>query len=90
MTRYLYVTVTVVAVIAAGAVFFATGDVLVPLALCSVAVAAWAFAPSSLGRANGLGELDGKIDPAEVKEYRRRHPGVSISDAARSVAEGRS
>ena len=66
--------------------YVVTRDFVIPLILCLVAVAVWAFGGSTLGSAKGLEGV--KLDPARVKDYRRAHPGTDITEAARAVARG--
>ena len=87
MTGRMSTAVTVIAVLAAAVVFLFTRDYLVPLVLCAVAVASWAFSPAVLDDPAGI--ESGGVDPAAVKRYRHRHPGATIPEAARAVTDRR-
>lgn len=62
----------------AGVSFLVTGDVLVASLLATLAVVVWSFSPSGLGTPS---VREPKVSPAELKQYRREHPGATISDA---------
>ncbi|MCC2323455.1 hypothetical protein [Cellulomonas xiejunii] len=58
--------------------YLVTDNVLVAAFLATLAVVVWGFSPSGLGRAPGRKP---EVSPAELKQYRRDHPGSTIGDA---------
>ncbi len=82
MKNYIRPVLTLLRVVAAAVTYFAFNSIFIALLFAACGVMLWAF----LGKENDPSvEITKKVDPKELKEYRRQNPGASISDAIRAT-----
>ena len=82
MKNYIRPVLTLLCVAAAAVTYFAFNNILIALLFAACGVMLWAF----FGKENDPSvEITKKVDPKELKEYRRQHPEASISDAIRAT-----
>lgn len=82
MKNYIRPVLTLLCVVAAAVTYFAFNNILIALLFAACGVMLWAF----FGKENDPSvEMTKKVDPKELKEYRRQNPEASISDAIRAT-----
>ncbi|GGL85814.1 hypothetical protein [Glutamicibacter protophormiae] len=82
MKNYIRPVLTLLCVVAAAVTYFAFNNILIALLFAACGVMLWAF----FGKENDPSvEITKKVDPKELKEYRRQNPEASISDAIRAT-----
>lgn len=82
MKNYIRPVLTLLCVVVAAVTYFAFNNILIALLFAACGVMLWAF----FGKENDPSvEITKKVDPKELKEYRRQNPEASISDAIRAT-----
>lgn len=78
--------VSIIVLAASGlAVWLIGNSLMLGIALTGLALALWAFAPSTIGRLGTEYRPSGGVDAKRVKQYRIDHPGATISDGVRAT-----
>lgn len=82
MKNYIRPVLTLLCVALAAVAYFAFSNIFVALIFAACGVMLWAFFREKY---DASVEITKKVDPRELKEYRRQHPGASITDAIRAT-----
>lgn len=82
MRNYIRPGFTMLCVVAAAVTYFAFSNILIALIFAAWGVMLWTFFGS---RNEASVEITRKVDPKELKEYRRQHPEASMTDAIRAT-----
>lgn len=78
--------VSIIVLAASGlAVWLIGNSLMLGIALVSLSLILWAFAPSTIGRLGTGHRHSGGIDAKQVKQYRVDHPGATIADGVRAT-----